>query len=106
MLKFPLMRFKIVDKSMEPEFKEGDFVVASSISYMFRKPKGGDIIILKHPENKKMILIKKIEQDLENGKYMVIGNNKELSTDSRKFGPVDREDIIGEVIVHIKKDSE
>ncbi|MBU0690213.1 nickel-type superoxide dismutase maturation protease [bacterium] len=57
----------------------------------------GDIVVAKHPDDKDFILIKQIASIAEDGKIELIGLNQEESTDSREFGEVSREQIIGKV---------
>ena len=90
-----LMRFKVENVSMEPTIHSGDFVFA--VKYFLRKPKEGDIVVLKHPK-KEMKLIKRIKK-IENEKYFVVGDNPAYSSDSRDFGFVERKEIIGKVII-------
>ena len=53
----------------------------------------GDIIIFFHDGREK---IKRI-QTLENNKIYVLGDHKEESTDSRHFGVIDTNQVIGKV---------
>ena len=88
------MRFKVEDKSMEPTLHSGDYVIA--VKYIIRKPKEEDVVVLKHPK-KEMKLIKRIRK-IDNDKYFVEGNNRSYSSDSRDFGPIEKESIIGKVM--------
>ena len=76
---------------MYPTFKEGQDVL--SINW-FLNPKVGDIIVLK--KNGKE-LIKRIEK-IENDKVFVVGDNTDESTDSRHFGAVNIDQIVGKVV--------
>ncbi len=97
-MRFPF--FKVSDRSMEPTVKSGDYVLVSKLSYIMGKPKVHDIVILKHP-SKNIFLIKRISKI--NGKwYFVTGDNAPVSTDSRTFGPVNQESIVGKVISVIR----
>lgn len=46
--------------SMEPNFKDGEFVLVDQISYRFAEPKRGDVVILKFPGQPKEKYIKRI----------------------------------------------
>lgn len=50
----------VPSKSMEPTLAVGDIVIVNGLSYMNKKPQRGDIIIFKHDELGKEILIKRI----------------------------------------------
>ncbi len=82
---------------MSPTFKSSDIVLVNRLSYIGKVPKVGDIVALKDPRDKK-ILIKRISK-IKNNKYFVSGDNKSESTDSRAFGWVTKKDIIGKVIL-------
>ena len=92
----PLVRFIIKEKSMEPNFKEGENILVTKI---FFKLKVGDIIIFRHT-TPPYIFCKRISKISKN-KYFVIGDNKKNSIDSRNFGSISKNDIIGKVIFKI-----
>ena len=98
---FPITRFKIEDRSMEPEFKSGDYVLVNRLSYIFGNPRKGDIIVLKHPKEKNKFLIKRISLVTSSDEYFVVGDNKSFSQDSRHFGPIKKELIVGKVWIHL-----
>ncbi len=81
---------------MHPTLKEGKSVLVSTLPYLFFSPKIGDIIAFKESNSKK-ILIKRIIKS-ENGKYSVLGDNSGDSLDSRNFGKIDKNSIIGKVV--------
>ncbi|MBI2011331.1 S26 family signal peptidase [Candidatus Daviesbacteria bacterium] len=89
----PIVKFQIKEESMYPFLKPGDFVLVNKLAVSF---KINDLVILKNPENSKQYLVKKIKE-IRNGKYFVIGENKNKSRDSRYYGWVNRENIIGKV---------
>ena len=91
----PLVRLKIIGHSMQPQIKNGESVLISSIPYLFKTPQINDIVAFK--DNNEKTLIKRIKK-IQNGKYFVEGDNKNDSLDSRKFGSISRNKIIGEVI--------
>lgn len=100
---FPIKRFKIEDRSMEPTFKSGDYVLINKLAYTFGNPRKGDVIVLKHPKEKNKFLIKHISLVTNSNEYYVVGDNKEFSQDSRHFGPIKKDLIIGKVWVHTKR---
>lgn len=96
------MRFRVQDGSMEPTLKSGDYVIVNRLSYVFRKPSLGDVVVVRNPEDKEKFLIKRI-QEIKNSEYFVIGDNKELSRDSRHFGAIKKDLLIGKVWVHSRQ---
>lgn len=96
---FPLMLFKVSGKSMEPDFREGDYVIVNRLSYFCSSPKIGDIVVVKHPKNKKL-LIKRI--GMKNKEYYSVVGKSFFSEDSRNFGMVKKDFIVGKVWLHFK----
>lgn len=92
---------KIHGDSLFPDYQEGDFVLVSKIPFLVFAPRPGQVIAFHLPPYG--TLIKRIDQVFENGDaYFVIGTHPH-SVDSRQFGLVRRESIIGQVIWHIPK---
>ena len=89
----PLLKFRIEENSMSPFLKEGDNVLV----WRFAKPKIGDVIVFKVNDKHYVKRIEKIKGD----QYFVLGDNKKESIDSKKFGWIDKKDIIGKVIYKI-----
>ena len=79
---------------MTPRIKNGETVLVSSIFYWFKNPQIDDIVAV---VNEGKVFIKRITMTSD-GKYFLEGDNKEDSLDSRKFGFITKEKIIGKVI--------
>ena len=92
----PVQNFIVRGESMRPTLLPGQKVLINRLVYVFIKPKAGDIIVVKSPEDGRMV-IKRIDK-IEDGKYFVVGDNLKKSTDSRAFGGVEKKAIIGKVI--------
>lgn len=82
---------------MKPWAKEGDFVLVDRMSYLFLKPKVGHVVVARHPQDSTLLLIKRIVKE-ENNLYWVEGDSSFNSTDSRDFGWLKREFLVGKVI--------
>jgi signal peptidase I len=95
-----LKLLKIVGDSLTPSFEHGDFVLVSKIPFLIRSPSPGDVIAFHQPGYG--LLIKRIESISSEGELNVIGTRPE-SVDSRVFGAVKQEDMVGMVIWHIRK---
>lgn len=135
--------FFVKGESMEPNFHNFDYLIIDKLTYFFKEPQRGDVVVFHPPFDDKVYYIKRIiglpnerilinedkiiifneknpqgfilkEDYLKNhytvGKidlilgedeYFVLGDNREVSYDSRKWGPVKREKIIGKVLFQI-----
>ena len=92
----PLFKFQIKGTSMLPAFRNGEKVLVNRLSYLFRKPKAGDVVVIRHQKD----IIKRIAK-VEKGKVFVVGDNGNKSTDSRNFGWIKMEKIVGKVVMKI-----
>lgn len=75
---FIFQPFIVKGISMEPNFHNGDYLIVDEISYRFRTPYRGDIIIFRYPQNPSEKFIKRIiglpEEivSLENNQIVII----------------------------------
>lgn len=89
---------------MLPTLKPGQDVLVLCWVYLWSQPKVGDIVAIKVNGKEMIKRIQKTddspgEASAKRGRRIfVIGENKNMSTDSRKFGWVDKKDITGKVI--------
>jgi mitochondrial inner membrane protease subunit 1 len=91
----PFQRFLVADTSMRPTLQPGDRVLASR----WLSPRVGDIVVVRDPEFRSTHLLKRVERVDTTGGLIVRGDNPNVSRDSRHFGPVPRELIVGRVFV-------
>lgn len=90
---------------MMPLCKEGDFILLDKLSYFVFRPRVGDVVVLRHPQEERRLLLKYVVKEKLDGNrmfYWVEGVNKPESSDSRNFGWVPRELVLGRAIV-VKK---
>jgi nickel-type superoxide dismutase maturation protease len=92
----PFARYRIEGASMAPSFSSGERVVVNRAVYWFRRPRAGDVVLVRDPRETDRLLIKRIER-VADGHYAVVGDNPDASTDSRAFGLVPRELVLGKV---------
>jgi signal peptidase I len=96
-----LRLFRVKEHSLAPEYQEGDFVLITKIPFFAAQYQPGDVVVFDHPPYGRMI--KQVQQAfLENRTLFVIGTHPD-SLDSRHFGPIRVDEILGKVIWHIKK---
>ena len=127
--------FYVKGQSMEPNFYEKDYLIIDELSYRFREPKRGEVVVFKAPngndfylkrviglpgervkiENEKVIVYNEanpqglllnefyledqtkgiIMQTLGADEYFLLGDNRDASYDSRRFGPINISSIVG-----------
>jgi signal peptidase I len=100
--------FTVNGRSMEPALDDGDIVFVEKLTHRFRIEKN-DILVFRYPRfDKKETDIKRVygvpletitlgntEMYLGKEDYFMAGDNRQESTDSRDFGTVQMEHIIG-----------
>jgi signal peptidase I len=109
--------------SMEPTFMDKDKILTSRAYWLVGQIKDGDVVVIKNPESEgeKGYLIKRVHRmagekvdflnvpethRLADGEYVVppdsvyvIGDNREVSEDSRRFGPLNKKEILGKYVI-------
>jgi len=140
---FLIQPFYVKGASMEPNFYDHEYLIIDEISYRFREPQRGEIVVFRYPRDPSQYFIKRIiglpgeKIEIKEGKiyvynqkypegiaiderlyleagvetrsfgnkvfvlekdeYFVLGDNRDLSRDSRDFGPVEKSLIVGRV---------
>ncbi|MDR1637653.1 MAG: signal peptidase I [Treponema sp.] len=94
--------------SMEPAIRPGNVLVVSRLAYGFRLPWArsylwrwsapgiGDVLVFYTPEGQRVV--KRCAGFAGMGEFIALGDNSLQSYDSRSYGPVDTDNIIGKVL--------
>jgi len=90
-------RMRVTGNSMLPLLKPGDEVLIDPYAYQAASPQPGDVVVTQHPYQINLRLIKRVSSVVAENRYMLFGDNPAESTDSRVFGAVPLEKILGKV---------
>ena len=90
-MRFPISRFTVNGNSMYHTLKHGRNVL--SIIW-FLNPRIGDIVVIKKAGKE---IVKRIIK-ISRSEVFVEGDNKNESTDSRHFGPINMDQVVGRVV--------
>lgn len=99
----PVSRYVVVGTSMEPAYADGDRLLVNKLAYRRRRPRAGDVVVLRDPDDRARKLIKRVAaalpQDIDPGpvRLYVLGDNAAESRDSRHFGLIHVRDVVGRV---------
>ena len=138
---FLFQPFIVRGQSMEPNFNHGDYLIVDQITYRFRAPERGEIIVFKYPVDPSQRFIKRViglpgetieiqegkvviynngeglaldesaylfssaftsddvHISLDENEYFVLGDNRGASADSRRWGPLPEENIVGRTLI-------
>ena len=90
----PVANFVIADASMLPVLHPGDELLVNRWARLV----AGDVVVLRDPAWPQRYLVKRVGECRPGSKLVVLGDNSHVSRDSRTFGPVPRELVVGRVI--------
>ena len=57
---FMAQPFIVQGASMEPNFSDGDYILIDEITYRFREPQRGEVIVFRNPRNESEFYIKRV----------------------------------------------
>jgi nickel-type superoxide dismutase maturation protease len=81
---------------MEPTLRPGDRLRVDPGAYRRRAPRTGEIVVLRDPGGRVPRLVKRVAEVDPSGRSIEVrGDDDGRSRDSRSFGPVAIEDVLG-----------
>lgn len=139
---FLVQPFLVSGASMVPNFANGDYLLVDELTYYFRQPQRGEVVVFRYPNDESTYFIKRIiglpgervqiqdgkvtvynkdhsdgfvldesylpkstvtatrtggqtDFTVEDGKYLVLGDNRSYSFDSRDWGLLKHDEIVG-----------
>lgn len=127
--------FIVRGASMEPTFRDGEYLIIDELSFQFRRPERGEVVVFRFPGDTSKFFIKRIiglpgetieiknnkvflasdsgakelkepylfealttpdeRIELAENEYLVLGDNRLFSSDSRRWGAVKKELVVG-----------
>lgn len=90
---FVFQPFFVRGQSMEPNFQNGDYLIIDELSYRFREPQRGEVIVFKYPNDTSQRYIKRViglpgeTVEIENGKVTVVNQAGEKTLEEAKYLP-------------------
>ena len=110
---FVLTSFQVEGHSMDITMHNKQLLAVDLVRYRFAPPKLNDIVILAYAGDQSVHFVKRIigtpnqsvtvdgtTWQLGPDQYFVAGDNRSHSTDSRTYGPIGGNQIIGKVLGH------
>ena len=100
-MRWPLGRIAVAERSMEPAFRDGDWLVVWRGLCPARPPRvrPGQVVIAQHPDRDGFLLVKRAVRPEGGGWWLESDNHGVSAVDSRRFGPVRPDLIEGRVLL-------
>ena len=79
--------FLVSGASMEPTFHDGNYLIVDEITYRFREPQRGEVVVFRYPKERKTFFIKRIiglpndRVIIQQNKLRLFSNGKEIILD-------------------------
>ncbi len=89
------LRSAVAGGSMRPTLEPGDWLLVDPRAYAARRPRPSDLVAVPDPTEPARWLVKRVVDLDADGWLELRGDNPDESTDSRIFGTVDPQSVIG-----------
>lgn len=90
-------RYEVSGESMAPALNPGDWIAVDIAAYSSRPPRRGHVVLARDPRDSQRTLVKRVGSVDIHGDTWLLGDNAASSTDSRTFGTVAPDAIVGRV---------
>ena len=100
---FLLQPFLVNGASMEPNFKNGDYLLVDELTYRLREPKRGEVVVFKYPGDESTYYIKRII-GLPGERVKLDGAEITVYNDSNEEGLKINENYLNDQVQYIAKD--
>jgi nickel-type superoxide dismutase maturation protease len=92
-------RYRVAGDSMYPLLRDGDEIEVDLDAYRDGGPEPGDVVLVRHPFKRGVEMVKRVLRIEGDGRVFLIGEDPLESRDSRGFGPVRGELVLGRVLL-------
>ena len=89
--------FRVSGSSMLPLLQHGDVVLIDPSS----PPEVGSVVLARHPLRTDLRILKRLDHLTEDGRLYLLGDNSAESIDSRAFGTLSPDLILGRVVLRL-----
>lgn len=76
--------FLVSGASMEPNFQDGNYLIIDEITYRFREPEIGDVVVFRYPKDRSVYFIKRIV-GVPGDQVIVAGGNVKVYRGGREI---------------------
>lgn len=83
---------------MLPAYRGGDEVLVDAGAYDDLPPRPGDVVLAVHPFQAGVRIVKRVQRITPEGRIVLVGDNPSESTDSRSFGALRPDQILGKLV--------
>ena len=97
---------RVIGDSMTPTLPAGAVVMVDPHAYRMRNPREDEIVVARHPRQAEMRIVKRVaavyESDEGKERVVLASDNAAAGADSRAFGPVAAELVLGRVTSRLR----
>jgi nickel-type superoxide dismutase maturation protease len=88
---------RVSGPSMTPTVRHGDRLLVRRVRRGTARP--GDVVLARFPSRPDLLVVKRVQQVLDDGGVWVVGDNPLVADDSRAYGPAV---AVGRVVVRLR----